>query len=129
MLKTIAISASFAVLPGLALADSHIIGDPAVGERAFRKCKACHAVGADAANKAGPVLNGVVDRAVGAAEGFDYSDTLMALNAEGRNWTAENLDEFLTKPREYAPGTKMAFAGVRKEEERLGLIAYLATFE
>jgi len=129
MIKTIAIAATVAVLPSLVIADSHIVGDPEVGERAFRKCQACHAVGADAENKAGPVLNGVVDRTIGAVEGFAYSDALMAMNAEGLVWTPAALDEFLTKPREFAAGTKMAFSGLRKEEERLGLIAYLATFE
>lgn len=103
-------------------------GDPAAGEKVFRKCQACHAVGEGAANKVGPVLNGIINRPVASVEGFKYSKVFVALGEEGKTWTPEELAAFLEKPRDYAKGTKMAFAGLRKEEERADVIAYLATF-
>lgn len=104
-------------------------GDAAKGEKVFRKCKACHAVGDGAENKVGPILNGVVGRAVAAGEGFEYSEALVAMGADGVVWDEANLAAFLEKPREYAAGTKMSFAGLRKEKDRDNVIAYLATFE
>ncbi|MEL6521856.1 MAG: cytochrome c family protein [Pseudomonadota bacterium] len=103
-------------------------GDPSKGERVFRKCQACHAVGEGAENKVGPVLNGIVGRAVGSVEGFQYSDALATLSADGKVWTEDELAAFLEKPRDYAKGTKMAFPGLRKEQERADVIAYLTTF-
>ncbi|MCE0505085.1 cytochrome c family protein [Roseivivax sp. GX 12232] len=125
-----------AMLPaGMAWAESHesgegmeITGDPEAGERVYRKCMACHMVGEDAQNRVGPQQNGVVGRDVAAVEGFNYSDALMEKGEEGVVWTPENLDAFLENPREWAPGTKMSFAGLRKEEERADVIAYLATY-
>nr|WP_262386557.1 cytochrome c family protein [Roseobacter litoralis] len=112
----------------MAAADGHISGDAAAGEKVFRKCKACHAVGEGAENKVGPALNGVIDRAVASGADFKYSDTLLALGAEGKTWSPETLAAFLEKPRSYAKGTKMSFAGLRKEDDRTNVIAYLATF-
>ncbi|MFK7940786.1 MAG: cytochrome c family protein [Roseovarius sp.] len=95
--------------------------DPAAGEKVFKKCKACHKI-EDGANGVGPHLYGVVDRAVGSVDGFKYSGKLVAV---ADTWTADNLNEFLTKPRDYAPGTKMAFNGLKKEKDRANVIAYL----
>ncbi|ETA53577.2 cytochrome C [Rhodobacteraceae bacterium PD-2] len=113
----------------MAAAESHgMAGDAEKGERVFRKCQACHAVGEDAKNKVGPVLNGIIGRTVASVEDFSYSTVLADMGAEGKTWTEEDLAAFLEKPRDYAKGTKMAFAGLRKEEERADVIAYLATF-
>jgi len=98
--------------------------DAGNGERVFNKCKACHSVEANE-NKVGPSLFGIVDRAQGAEE-FGYSDTLAGL--EG-TWTVENLNDFLTKPSDYAPGTSMSFAGLPKEKDRANLVAFLATLQ
>lgn len=97
--------------------------DPAAGETVFGKCRACHKL--DGTDGTGPHLNGVVNRAKGASAGFAYSDALMAVASE--SWTPENLNGFLENPKGYLPGTKMAFAGLPKVEDRANLVAYLAT--
>ena len=126
MFKNIFASALMvAASAGIAAAD----GDAAKGEKVFRKCQACHAVGEGAENKVGPVLNGLMGRAVAAGEGFEYSDALVAKGAEGVVWDEDTLAAFLEKPRDWAPGTKMSFAGLRKEADRENVIAYLATFQ
>lgn len=124
MFKNLLTAICLLAAPTLCLAE----GDVAKGEKVFKKCKACHAVGDGAKHKVGPELNGVVGRAIAGAEGFKYSDALGTLGAEGKTWTAEELAAFLTKPREYAKGTKMSFAGLRKEADRTDVIAYLESF-
>lgn len=94
--------------------------DAAAGEKVFGKCKACHKV--DGSDGTGPHLNGVVGRAVASVAGFGYSDGVKGL---GGNWEPERLNEFLTSPKAYAPGTKMSFAGLPKPEDRANVIAYL----
>lgn len=98
--------------------------DPTAGEAAARKCVACHSFEAGGPNKIGPVLHNVVGRDVASVEGFSYSG---ALQEKEGVWDYQALDAFLSNPREWAPGTKMAFAGVKKDEERADLIAYLRT--
>jgi cytochrome c len=102
-------------------------GDPAKGEKVFRKCKACHMVGDKAKNRVGPVLNGIVGRPWGAIDGFKYSVSLLEM-AEGKVWDEATLDAYLTKPKDMIPKGKMAFAGLRKEADRANVIAYLAQF-
>jgi cytochrome c len=102
-------------------------GDAAKGEKVFRKCKACHAVGPDAKNKVGPELNGIVGRDWGAVEGYKYSANLLEMS-DGKVWDVETLDAYLTKPKDMIPKGKMAFAGLRKEDDRADVIAYLAQF-
>lgn len=97
--------------------------DVAAGEKVFKKCKACHKT-EDGANATGPHLFAVVDRAKANVEGFRYSDVLLGL---GGAWSADDLNAFLKRPKDYAPGTKMSFAGIKGEDDRANLIAYLAT--
>jgi cytochrome c len=97
--------------------------DPAAGETVFRKCSACHKL--DGTDGVGPHLNGVVGRNHAAVEGFAYSEANIALSAEP--WTPEAINAFIENPKGYMPGTKMAFAGLPKAEDRANLIAYLAT--
>lgn len=104
-------------------ATAAVAGDTAAGEKVFKKCKACHSV-EDGANKTGPHLFAVVGRDIGGVAEFKYSSSMMDM---GGTWTAENLDAYLTKPKEFIPGTKMSFVGLKKPEDRQNIIAYLGT--
>ncbi len=97
--------------------------DAAAGEAEFRPCAACHSVAAGE-NKTGPSLHGVVGRAPGTAPDFAFSDGFAGLNAA---WTPEELFHFLASPKTYDPNTAMNFNGIRSEEDRVNLIAWLAT--
>lgn len=102
-------------------------GDAANGEKVFRKCKACHAV-EEGKNKVGPSLYNIVDNAVGQVDGFKYSKAMAAYGEGGAVWDAATLDAYLEAPRKAVKGTKMAFAGLRKAEDRADVIAYLMQF-
>lgn len=103
--------------------------DAAKGEQVFKRCMACHAVGEGAKNRVGPHLNGIVDNEIASIEGYNYSKAFMEKKEEGFVWTEEALDEYLIRPNQAIKGTKMAFAGLRNEEDRANVIAYLKTFE
>ena len=96
--------------------------DAAAGEAVFKKCASCHKL--DGSDGVGPHLNGVVGRGKAAVAGFGYSEALLAMADD--SWTPENLNAFLENPKKYVPGTKMAFAGLPKAEDRANVIAYLA---
>ncbi|MFK7837328.1 MAG: cytochrome c family protein [Sulfitobacter sp.] len=125
MLKKLSIGLLTLTLAAPALAE----GDAKKGEKVFRKCKACHAVGDGAKNKVGPMLNGIVGSAAGAVADFKYSKALVARAEEGLIWDEAALGAYLTKPKDYIEGTKMSFPGLRKEKDVSNVIAYLATFE
>lgn len=97
-------------------------GDAAKGEAVFRKCGSCHKL--DGSDGVGPHLNGVVGRNHAAAAGYSYSEAMASRAAEP--WTPEALFSFLANPKQDMPGTKMAFAGLPKPEERADVIAFLA---
>lgn len=96
----------------------------ASGAKVFKKCAACHTVDNGGANKIGPNLWDVVGRAKAGSEGFKYSG---ALSATDGTWDVADLDAFLTKPKDFVPGTRMTFAGLKREKDRTNIIAYLAT--
>ncbi len=97
-------------------------GDAAAGKKVFRKCRSCHSV-KEGKNGVGPSLYNVVGAEAGKAEGYrGYSN---ALQSAGVVWDSASLTAFLTKPRDYIPGTKMSFAGLKKEEDIVNLLAYL----
>jgi cytochrome c len=98
------------------------LGDVASGEAIFKKCAACHSIKKGGANKIGPALYGVVGSKVGSASDYKYSN---ALASYGKEWTFEELNGFLTKPGSYLKGTKMSYAGLRKEADRASVIKYL----
>jgi len=97
--------------------------DVAQGEKVFAKCAACHTINAGGANGIGPNLHGVMGEAVATGHGgFVFSD---ALQSKGGSWDFATMDAWLKSPREFAPGTKMTFAGLSKPADRANLIAYL----
>ncbi len=98
------------------------MGDIASGEKIFKKCAACHSIVKDGKNKIGPALYNVVGRKVGAVSDYKYSK---ALTGYEKNWTFEELNGYLLKPATWIKGTKMAFAGLRKEKDRASVIKYL----
>ena len=98
------------------------MGDIATGEKVFKKCAACHSIVKGGKNNIGPALYNVVGRDVGAVSDYKYSK---ALAAYGKAWTFEELNGYLVKPAKWIKGTKMAFAGLRKEKDRASVILYL----
>ena len=96
-------------------------GDVANGEKIFRKCKACHALEAGK-KKIGPSLHGVFGRKAGGDEGFKYSKAMMD---SGVVWDESTMDQYLADPKGFIPKNRMAFPGIKKEDERADLIAYL----
>ena len=98
------------------------LGDIAHGEKVFKKCSACHSIKAGGGNKIGPALYNVVGRKIAAVEDYKYSKALVEYE---KNWSFEELNGFLIKPQKWIKGTKMAYAGLRKEKDRASVILYL----
>ena len=98
------------------------MGDVAIGEKVFKKCAACHSIIKGGKNNIGPALYNVVGRKVGVVEDYKYSKALASYDKE---WTFEELNGYLIKPAKWIKGTKMAFAGLRKEKDRASVIKYL----
>lgn len=117
--RRIAWPMAFFLLAGTDAAQAQ--GDPEKGEKVFNKCKACHAV-EEAKNKIGPHLVGIFGREAGSVEDFRYSD---AMKDSGVVWEDETITAYLKEPKAYIPGNRMAFAGLRKDEEIADLLAYL----
>ena len=98
------------------------MGNVEHGEKVFKKCSACHVLNKDGENKIGPVLYGVLGRQVAALSDYKYSKAMAAYD---KTWTFEEMNGYLRKPQSYIKGTKMAFAGLRKEKDRASVILYL----
>ena len=98
------------------------LGDVVSGKKIFKKCAACHSINKGGKNKIGPALYNVVGRTVGGVDNYKYSK---ALASYGKEWTFQELNGFLTKPSSYLKGTKMSYAGLRKEKDRASIIKYL----
>ena len=106
---------------GFMMAAPAMAGDTAAGEKVFRKCKACHYVDQEK-NKTGPHLVNIIGRKAGAVEGYKYSK---AMAGSDLVWDEATLAGFLAKPKSYLKGTKMAFAGLKKDSDIADVIAYL----
>ena len=98
------------------------MGNVEHGEKVFKKCTACHVVNKGGENKIGPALYGVLGRKVAAIENYKYSKAMASYE---KNWTFEEMNGYLRKPQAHIKGTKMAFAGLRKEKDRASVILYL----
>lgn len=114
-----------AAVLSLASASNAFAQDVANGEDVFKKCRACHAVGENAKNLVGPQLNGLVGRKSGSSEGFPYSD---ANKNSGVTWDKETFLKYIKDPKAFMPGNKMAFAGVKDEQDAADLFAFLSQF-
>jgi cytochrome c len=98
--------------------------DPAKGQQVFNKCMACHNADKGGANQLGPNLWDVIGEPIGQGKGFAFSD---ALSKKGGTWNWDNLSQWLTSPKAFAPGTKMTFAGLGNPQDRADVIAFLNT--
>jgi len=102
--------------------------DLVAGQVAFGKCTACHDISADAKNRMGPVLTGIVGRVAGTYAGFKYSKGMADAGAAGLVWNPETLDAFLASPKDFIKGTKMNNVSVKDAAYRANIIAYLQDF-
>jgi len=98
------------------------MGDIAHGEKVFKKCSACHMIASDGKNMIGPNLWEVIGRTAGSVSDYKYSKAMVAY---GKAWNFEEMNAYLIKPQAYIKGTKMAFAGLRKEKDRASVILYM----
>jgi len=98
------------------------MGDADHGKSVFKKCSACHSVNKGGKNKIGPALYNVIGRDVAALDNYKYSKALITF---GKSWTFEEMNSFLIKPQAYIKGTKMAFAGLKKEKDRASVILFM----
>ena len=119
---TVSSSTEKAVEEKVDIASLMAMGDIALGEKVFKKCAACHSIVKGGKNNIGPALYNVVGRKTGAVTDYKYSKALASFEKE---WTFEELNGYLTKPAKWIKGTKMAFAGLRKEKDRASVIKYL----
>jgi cytochrome c len=111
-----------ALLVALSFADmarAETAGDPVAGETIYKRCQGCHSIDQ---NRTGPMHRGLFGRPAGSVEGYNYSE---AMRNSGIVWNETTLDAFLAAPRDYVPGTKMTYAGIKDPQERADLIAYL----
>ena len=123
---TFKLSAIVAAALAFTVAPAQAEGDAAAGEKVYRKCKACHVV-EEEKNKVGPHLINVIGRTPGSLDGFKYSKAMIAYGEENV-WDEETLGAYLAAPKKVVKGTKMAFAGLKKDEDIANVIAYLQQF-
>lgn len=121
LIRTIALAGVVLAAPALATGALADEGDAKKGKRVFNKCKICHSVD-EAKNKIGPHLVGIFGRKAGSVEGFKYSDAMK--NAD-ITWDEDTIAKYVAKPKDFIPGNKMTFVGIRKESQIEDLIAYL----
>jgi len=100
--------------------------DIEAGRKVFNKCIACHSVGPGAKNKIGPELNGLIGRTAGSAPGYSYSD---GNKQSGITWTEEEFAKYIRDPQGTVKGTKMAFAGLKNDQDIKDVTAFLKSFD
>lgn len=118
-----------AALGFAAAAGNAFAADVTAGEKVFAKCKICHSIGEGAKNKVGPELNGIDGRKMASIADFKgYGADLKAMGEAGKSWNAEELTKYVTDPKVYNPGTKMAFVGVKDPTDLENVVAYVLQF-
>jgi len=125
-MKHLALRSLVLIAMSTATASLALAQDVAAGKSSFAKCLACHAIGEGAKNKVGPELNGLDGRKSGTAPDYNYSD---ANKNSGITWNEAQFKEYIKDPKAKVPGTKMAFAGIKKETEINDLWAYVSQFD
>jgi cytochrome c len=125
-MKNIVLRSLVLIAMSTATASVALAQDVAAGKTSFAKCLACHAIGEGAKNKVGPELNGLDGRKSGIAEGYSYTE---ANKNSGITWNEAQFKEYIKDPKAKIPGTKMAFAGIKKETEVNDLWAYVSQFD
>lgn len=123
-MRSILVLAAAVATGVLGMAPAWADGDAAAGKKVFNKCMACHDAVGDK-NKVGPSLHGVVGRKAGTFDGFKYSEAMKAAGEGGLAWDEANIAEYVKDPKAKVPGNKMAFAGLKKDEDIANVIAYL----
>jgi len=135
-IKSLALIAATTLMAPMAFADSHLgEGDPEKGEKTWKKCKACHKIGEGAKHSTGPMLNDVIGRTAGAAEGYKFGKDLIAAGEAGLVWDAALIADYVENPKKFLQAylddsgakSKMSLK-VKKEADRLNVAAYVATF-
>jgi cytochrome c len=116
------VGAALALLLCLGTAGAATAADADQGANIFKRCTPCHTIEPGGPNRVGPNLHGIFGRKAGSLEGYVYSKAMAASDVV---WTPETLDRYLADPKALVPGTKMTFVGVKKDDERGNLIAYL----
>jgi cytochrome c len=124
-MKNLTLSALIVIATSAAASSVALAQDVAAGKSSFNKCLACHAIGEGAKNKVGPELNGLDGRKSGTAPDYSYSD---ANKNSGITWNEAQFKEYIKDPKAKIPGTKMAFAGIKKETEINDLWAFIAQY-
>lgn len=119
MKQLVALMVAFLCLAAPALAE----GDAVAGKTVFKKCAPCHSV--EKVNRVGPTLSGIIGRPVATIEDYSYSRAMQTFGEDGKVWSEAQIAEYLMSPKAMVPGTKMAFAGLKKIEDIANLIAYL----
>jgi cytochrome c len=114
--------------PGRAAAEAVAFGDAEAGAEVFLWCSGCHEIGPDAQDSVGPHLNGLFGRRAGAHEGYDYSESLARMGADGLVWDLETLDAYIEVPQSLVSGTRMSFPGIEDQQERNDLLAFLRRY-
>jgi len=125
-LRLISVLLALLCMAGMALAQP--AGDAEKGERLFSDCRGCHAVGQGAKDRIGPHLNGIFGRPAAAHEGYAYSASMERAGVDGLTWTLETLDAYIENPRALVSKTRMSYRGMKDEQARADLLAYLRTF-
>jgi cytochrome c len=125
-MKNLTLSALIVIATSATASSVALAQDVAAGKTSFNKCLACHAIGEGAQNKVGPVLNGLDGRKSGTAPNYNYSD---ANKNSGITWDEAQFKEYIRDPKAKIPGTKMAFAGIKKDTEVNDLWAFVSQFD